>query len=176
MTARARHILVTIASLLALCIGSFALSQPLSVPKLGGRVNDTAGVLSSADRQRLSDRLARYERETSHQVAILTVPTLAGESIETFSRRVANTWGLGRKGIDNGILLVLATGDRRVRIELGLGFEKYIRDQDAESIIAESMVPKFRKGDYAGGLQAGLEPLMSKARAFVVTPTTDRWR
>jgi len=114
--------------------------------------------------------LANYERETSHQIGVLLIPTLSGESIESFSLRVANSWKLGQKGLDNGILVTLAMEERAVRIELGLGMERFISNAAAQSIIKNSMVPAFRRGDYAGGLHAGLEQLMSEGRRFVVTP------
>jgi uncharacterized protein len=139
-------------------------------PRLQGRVTDVANVLAVADRDRLTKMLARYEKETSHQLAVLIIPTLSGESIESFSLRVANAWSLGQKGLDNGILVTLAMKERSVRIELGLGMEKYITNTTAQSIVSNSMVPAFRKGDYAGGLQAGLEQLMKEGRQFVVTP------
>lgn len=140
------------------------------VPRLEGRVTDVARVLSEADRERISDLLARYERETSHQIGVLLIPTVSGEKIESFSLRVANSWKLGQKGLDNGILVTMAMKERAVRIELGVGMERFISNATAQSIINNSMVPAFRKGDYAGGLQAGLEQLMREGRRFVVTP------
>lgn len=140
------------------------------VPPLEGRVTDLADVLSPAERDRLERMLAGYEEETSHQIAVLLVSTLAGEDIDAFSLRVANTWGLGQKGIDNGVLVTLAMKERAVRIELGFGMEKYISNETAKSIIDGVMLPAFRKGDYAGGLEAGLEQLMGLGRRFVVPP------
>ena len=140
------------------------------VPRLEGRVTDVARVLSEADRERLNSLLARYERETSHQIGVLLIPSLSGETIESFSLRVANSWKLGQKGLDNGILVTMAMKERAVRIELGVGMERFISNATAQSIISSSMVPAFRKGDYAGGLQAGLEQLMSEGRRFVVPP------
>ena len=133
-------------------------------------MTDVANVLSDAERNRLADRLARYERETSHQIAVLLIPTLSGERIESFSRRVANSWKLGREGLDNGVLVTLAMKERAVRIEVGLGMERFISNATALSIINTSMVPAFRKGDYGGGLEAGLEQLMREGRRFVVAP------
>ncbi len=144
------------------------------VPKHEGWINDTANVLSSPERNRLSDILSRYQQETHHQLAVLTVPTLSGESIETFSLRVANTWGLGYKGLDNGILVTLAMKERRVRIELGKGMNRYISDSTAQSIVSTSMTPAFAKGDFSGGLEAGLSRLMQEARSFVVSDPPPR--
>jgi uncharacterized protein len=141
-----------------------------SIPRLEGRVTDVAKVLSEADRDRLSSLLARYERETSHQIAVLTIPSLLGESIESFSLRVANSWSIGHKDFNDGILITLAMKERRIRIELGLGMEKFITNATAQSIIETSMVPAFRNNDYAGGLESGLKQLMKEARKFVIKP------
>ena len=140
------------------------------VPKLQDRVTDTANVLSAPDRKRLVDMLADFERETYHQIAVLTIPRLSGESIESFSLRVANSWRIGHKGLDDGILVTLAMKERRVRIELALGMEKFTTNATADSIIRTAMVPAFSKGDYAGGLESGLKQLMIEARKFVITP------
>ena len=159
---------------LAVALFLFAPFSPAAdrqtVPRLEGRVTDVARVLSEADRERLNSLLARYERETSHQIGVLLIPSLSEETIESFSLRVANSWKLGQKGLDNGILVTMAMKERAIRIELGVGMERFISNATAQSIINSSMVPAFRKGDYAGGLHAGLERLMSEGRRFVVTP------
>jgi uncharacterized protein len=152
---------------LSLCAFAHA-ADYISVPTLQGRVTDLANVLSIQDRERLSKMLAAYEQETQHQLAVLIVPTLSGEAIESFSLRVANTWKLGHKGVNNGILVTLAISDRKTRIELGLGMEPYISNATAASIISRSMIPAFRRGDYAEGLDAGLIELMKEGRKFVV--------
>jgi uncharacterized protein len=145
-------------------------SDSQNTPQLEGRVTDKANLLSISDRDHLANLLEQCEQETSHQIGVLVIPTLSGEDIESFSLRVAKAWGLGRKGLDNGILVTLAVNDGKIRIELGLGMQKYITNEMAGSIITDAMVPAFRKGDYSGGLQAGLELLMKQARQFVVTP------
>lgn len=142
-----------------------------SVPPLIDRVTDTAGVLTSAERKRLSKLLADYEDETHHQLAVLTIATLSGEPLETYSRTVANTWGLGYRGVDNGILIVLAMKEHKVRIELGKGMERYISDAQAKAIIDDTMTSAFARGDFAGGLEQGLKRLMADARRFVVNPS-----
>src|SRR5258708_29486853 len=142
------------------------------VPKLTGRVNDTANVLSESDRERLSDILVKYEQETHHQIAVLTIATLRDEPIETFSLRTFNAWGLGFKGVDNGILITLAMKERRVRIELGKGMQRFISDADAKLIIDKEMTPAFSKGNFSSGLEHGLERLMDQGRRFVVTINT----
>jgi uncharacterized protein len=138
------------------------------VPKLEGWVNDTAEILSDRDSKRISDMLGRYQDETFHRVVVLTVPTLSGEKIEAFSLRVANAWQLGYKGLDDGILVVLAMKEHSVRVELGRGMGHYITDATAQSIIDSSMTPAFAHGDFAGGLERGLNRLMDEGRHFVV--------
>jgi len=137
-------------------------------PRIEGRVTDVANVLSDADRRTLTDLLAKYEAETYHQYCVLTVPSVRPETIEAFSLRIANEWALGHKGLNNGVLVVLAVGDRAIRIELGSGMEKYISDETTQAIIEEAMLPAFRTGRYADGLTAGLQRLMSEGRKFVV--------
>ena len=136
-------------------------------PEPAGRVTDQAAVLSAKDNQHLSQMLAGYERETTHQLAVLTVSSLSGESIEAFSLRVAKSWALGRKGVDNGILIVLAPTERKVRIELGRGFERYISNSRAEEIVGSQMLPAFRHQEYSKGLQRGIQQLMTEGRALV---------
>ena len=110
----------------------------------------------------------KYQRETHHQVAVLTIPGLDGETIEAFSLRTANAWGLGNKGFDDGILVTLAMRERRVRSELGKGMQRFISDADAKQIVDAEMTPLFLKGDISGGLERGLERLMDDGRHFVV--------
>ena len=144
------------------------------VPRFDGRVNDLAKVLSASQRDRLEGILARYEQETTHQIAILIVPTLSGESIESFSLRVGNSWKIGHKGLDDGILVVLAVADGQARIQLGLGMEKFITNELAKSIIVTSMIPAFKQGQFAEGLERGLLPLMEAGRKFVVYSSARR--
>jgi uncharacterized protein len=142
-------------------------SGNISVPILNGQVNDAANVLSIEDQERLSKLLRDYEKETKHQIAVLTVPTLAGEAIESFCLRTEKAWRLGRKGIDDGIVICLAMKERRVRIELGIGMNRYISNAEAKEIIDVEMTPLFSKGDFAGGLERGLKRLMEEGRRFV---------
>jgi uncharacterized membrane protein YgcG len=145
----------------------FPLSARSQVPDLAGRITDSAAILSAQDKTRLAQMLDDYERETTHQIAVLIVPSLSGESIDAFSLRVANAWSLGRKGVDNGILVVLAPNDRKVRIELGRGFKRYISDTQAQEIIDTQMLPALRQQEYFRALQSGLRQLMQEGRAFV---------
>ena len=128
-----------------------SLALALEVPYLGGRINDTAGLLDSGTRERLEAKLAGFEAETGAQVVVLTIPSLEGEVLEQYSLRVAQTWGLGRKGVDDGVLVLIASGDRKMRIEVGYGLEAQLTDLQAGRILDSVMAPRFRGGDFSGG-------------------------
>ena len=154
--------------------GSSADSGRVPVPQLTGRVVDTVNLLLPADQERLSKLSQAYEQETGHQIAVLIIPTLAGEPIESFCLRTTKAWRLGRKGIDDGILVCLAMKERQVRIELGIGMNRYISNAEAKEIIDAEMTPLFSKGDIAGGLERGLKRLMEEGRRFTAMDTTRR--
>ncbi len=134
------------------------------MPALRAHVNDLAGVLPAERAQRLEQMLTQFETETSHQIAVLTVPTTDGEPIESFALRVAEAWKLGRKGADNGILLIVATQDRRARIEVGYGLEGVVPDIVGKRVIEDVMAPRFRANDMPGGIDAAADALMRAAR------------
>lgn len=129
----------------------------LEVPYLSGRVNDLAGLLDDATRERLEQKLANLEQATGAQVVILTIPSLEGESLEEFSHRVASTWQLGQKGKDNGVLFMIAKNDRKMRLEVGYGLESVLPDATCRRILDNLVRPRFRAGDFAGGIEAGVE-------------------
>jgi uncharacterized protein len=135
----------------------------LEVPPLEGRVNDRAGVLSAELRQRLEQRLAAYEQSSGHQFAVLTLKTLDGQPLEEFSIRVVEQWKLGKAGKDDGLLLLVVTGDHKVRIEVGYGLEGAITDALSSRVTRNVLAPAFRKGDYGGGIERALEALMAVA-------------
>jgi len=116
----------------------------LEVPPLGARVNDLAGLLTPEQRRALESELAAFEGETSHQVVVLTIPSLEGEAIESFSIRVVDEWKIGHRRLDNGVLLLVAAKDRRARIEVGYGLEGILPDAVAARIMREVMIPRFR--------------------------------
>lgn len=131
----------------------------VAVPALTARVTDQAGVLQPEQRASLESRLAALEQEKGSQIAILTVPTTQPETIEQYGIRVAESWQLGRKGVDDGLLILLAMDDRTMRIEVGYGLEGVIPDAVAKRVIAEIMTPYFRQGDFYGGLDAAVTQL-----------------
>jgi uncharacterized protein len=146
-----------------LCLGFLLIAAtafPLDVPALRGRVNDYAGVIGQEQARSLEARLEQFEQETGHQVAVLTIPTLDGEDIEGFGIRVAESWKIGQKGFDNGVILIVAVKDRRLRLEVGYGLEGVLPDAVAFRIISDYIVPRFRVQDYAGGITAGIDAVL----------------
>jgi len=138
------------------------------VPPLQARVNDRAQVLSAAQADALERKLAAFEQETTHQIAVLTVPSLEGDPIEDFAIRVVDAWKLGREDADNGILVLVAPNDRQVRIEVGRGLEGVVPDAIASRIIRNQMIPRFQAGDVAGGIEAGVDAVAAAAKGEVV--------
>ena len=145
---------------LLLCF-SYAAAADVAVPPPTGRVVDQTGTLSGGDIAALTQTLKDLETRKGSQVAVLMVPTTDQESIEQFSIRVAEAWKIGRKKIDDGALLVVAKNDRRLRIEVGYGLEGALNDVTAKRIIDEVITPKFRSGDFAGGISAGVERIIA---------------
>jgi uncharacterized protein len=149
------------AILLALLVGwVFPALAEVAVPPLTGRVVDQTGTLSSGDVGSLTQTLKDLEARKGSQIAILIVPTTGEETIEQFSIRVAEAWKIGRKKIDDGALLVIAKNDRHLRIEVGYGLEGALTDATTRRIIDEVITPKFRAGDFAGGVRAGMERMI----------------
>ncbi|WP_374328187.1 YgcG family protein [Azonexus sp.] len=135
-------------------------ADPIALPALNERVVDLTGSLSANDRAGLVERLTRLEQEKGAQIAILLLPSTAPESIEQFGIRLAEGWKIGRKGVDDGVIVIVAKDDRRMRIEVGYGLEGAIPDAIAKRIVDEQMAPRFRDGDFAGGLGAAVDTLV----------------
>lgn len=145
----------------------------VGVPDPAGHVTDLTGTLTAAQRSALDEQLAAFEQRKGAQVVILLVPTTQPEAIEQYALRVAERWRLGRAGVDDGALLLVAKDDRTLRIEVGYGLEGVLTDATARRIIDEIIVPRFRTGDFYGGITAGVtrvlavidgEPLPEPAR------------
>jgi uncharacterized protein len=146
----------------ALLLGWVAPALALvAVPPLSGRVVDQTGTLSTGDIASLTQTLKDLETRKGSQIAVLIVPTTNGEAIAQFSLRVAEAWKIGRKKIDDGALLVIAKNDRHLRIEVGYGLEGALTDVTTKRIIDEVITPKFKSGDFAGGVSAGLERIIA---------------
>lgn len=134
------------------------------VPFLSGRVVDEAGLLPADRRASLEEELRSFEEATGAQVAVLTVESLEGEVLEDYSLRVAETWELGRSGEDDGVLLLVARDDRKLRIEVGYGLEDELTDLEAGRIVRNVIVPRFKAGDYPGGIEAGVDAILGTIR------------
>lgn len=132
----------------------------VAVPPLTARVTDLSGTLTPAQQQNLEQTLRQFEARKGSQIAVLIVPTTRPEAIEQYAIRVAETWKLGRKGVDDGILLLVAKDDRELRIEVGYGLEGVIPDAVAKRVISEIIVPYFKQGDFYGGIHAGINRLI----------------
>jgi uncharacterized protein len=157
-----------LAALLAACTVTLAHAQweagtdgLAPVPPLRERVTDLTGTLSPAAQQALVAKLAAWEQKTGNQLAVLMVPSTQPEPIEAYSIRVAEAWKIGRKGQDNGALLLVAKNDRKMRIEVGYGFEGVLTDATSRRIIAETIAPRFRQDQYAQGIEAGVDQIMA---------------
>src|SRR3954464_1546756 len=149
------------ACLLALLLcWSYAALADVAVPPLTGRVVDKTATLSSGDIASLDKTLKDFEARKGSQVAVLIVPTTQPETIEQYSIRVAEAWKIGRKKIDDGAILVVAKEDRKLRIEVGYGLEGALTDVTAKRIIDEVITPKFRSGDFAGGIRDGVDRML----------------
>lgn len=147
--------------LLASLILSMNPAFALSVPPLTGRVNDTAHLLSPATIRLLNQSLESLSQRESTQIVVLTIPSLADEDLESYSLKVAETWKIGQKGLDNGALLLVAVQERKVRIETGYGLEGRLTDLVAGRIIRERIVPAFRRGNFDQGVIDGVTAMIA---------------
>ncbi len=145
------------ALLLAFFIITPETQAEVPVPPLAARVTDLTGTLDAAQTRALESRLAQFETQKGSQIAVLIIPTTQPETIEQYGIRVADAWKLGRKGIDDGALLLIAKNDRTLRIEVGYGLEGALNDATAKRIVSEIIEPKFKQGDFYGGIAAGVD-------------------
>lgn len=136
----------------------------LEVPRLAGRVNDYAGMLSPAAEQKLERMLSEFEQRESTQIVVLTIPSLDGEALEDFSMRVAEKWKIGQRGLDNGAILLVAKAERKVRIEVGYGLEGRLTDLHSARIIRGIIVPEFKAGRYDNGVIRAVEAMIAAVR------------
>lgn len=161
--------------LLPLCANAWAADGGLvPVPELKARVTDLTQTLSSAERSALEQKLAAFEAQKGSQIAVLIVPTTQPEEIEQYSIRVVDAWKLGRAKVDDGALLLVAKNDHHLRIEVGRGLEGAMPDAIAKRIIAEVIAPYFRQGDFAGGINAGVDRMISVVNGEALPPPPRR--
>ncbi|NML13782.1 TPM domain-containing protein [Azohydromonas caseinilytica] len=158
-------LMTLLAALCALLPGTAAAQDVLPVPALSARVIDQTNTLNAAQRQALESRLAAFESQLGTQLVVLLVPSTAPEDIAAYAQRVADTWKIGRRDVGDGLLLVVAKNDRRVRIEVAKALEGAIPDLAARRIIDRAITPAFRAGNFAGGLQAATDELEALVRA-----------
>jgi uncharacterized protein len=144
------------------------------VPALQARVTDLTGTLSPAQQSKLEQALTAFEARKGSQIAVLIVPTTQPETIEQYAMRVAEAWQLGRKGIDDGVLLLVAKEDRALRIEVGYGLEGVIPDAVAKRVISEIIIPYFKRNDYFGGIEAGVNRLIRLVDGEPLPPPAEK--
>lgn len=156
----ARHYLAAFSAglvlLLVLCLP--LLAQQL--PALTGRVVDNANIIDAITEQRLTEKLAAFEQKSSDQIVVATITDLGGDAIEPYANRLFRQWGLGQAQENNGILLLVAVDDRKMRIEVGYGLEGTLTDLHSRLIIENIMVPAFRQGDYATGIENAVDEII----------------
>ncbi|MEO8486938.1 MAG: YgcG family protein [Betaproteobacteria bacterium] len=179
-----RTVLASASAFLATLVASAALAQAPAweggsdglkpIPALSAHVTDLAATLSDAERQALESKLVAFESATGAQLAVLIVPTTQPEPIEAYAIRVADAWKIGRKGRDDGALLLVAKNDRRLRLEVGYGLEGLIPDALARRIVSDDVAPKFRDGNYAAGIGAGVDRIIGIVQKGELPPPEKR--
>lgn len=155
-------LLIGIVAFLALLIGTPARAQ--TFPKFTGLVTDAANVLPADRKAALEQKLEALQQQTGHQLVVATIPDLQGYDIADYGYRLGRAWGVGLKGADNGAILIVAPTERKVRIEVGYGLEPIITDALSSVIIQTRIVPAFKAGDMAGGIEAGADALADQLR------------
>jgi uncharacterized protein len=160
---------------MALLLGALAIRADVAIPPLTARVTDLTGTLSGEAVTRIETKLANLEAKKGSQIAVLIVPTTQPEEIEQFGIRLAEAWKLGRKGVDDGAILIVAKDDRRLRIEVGQGLEGALPDAIANRIITETITPHFKLGDYDGGIEAGVDRMISVVNGEPLPEPDRKW-
>lgn len=159
-----RGVLTRFASALGLffllACGLLGAQELQPVPRLTARVTDASGTLAADQRSRLEAKLAAFERDKGSQIAVLIVASVKPETIEQYALRVVEAWRLGRRGVDDGALLLIAKEDRKLRIEVGYGLEGALNDATAKRIVSETISPRFKQGDFYGGIDAGVDAMI----------------
>lgn len=159
--------------LLALLLCGTAQAE-VAVPQLAHRVTDLTSTLDATQKQVLETKLAAFEARKGSQIAVLLVPSTQPETIEQFGIRVVDAWKLGRKGVDDGVLLLIAKDDRKLRIEVGYGLEGALNDATSKRIVSEIIAPNFKRGDYYSGIDAGVDAIIKVVEGEPLPPATQR--
>src|SRR6185295_1372926 len=158
------------AALLVFSLLSGAARADVPVPPVKARVTDLTGTLSAQQKSELEARIAAFEARRGSQLAVLMLPSTRPEEIEQYAIRLAEAWKIGRKKVDDGLILVVAKDDRRLRVEVGYGLEGAIPDSVARRVIEERITPRFRDGDFYGGIRDGVEQLIRLAEGETLPP------
>lgn len=173
MGSQARRVLMRIFALLAVCAAfsvHAAEGDPQPVPPLKERITDTTATLSAADEARIEAKLKQFEAQKGAQIAVLIVGTTQPEAIFDYAIRVGEAWKLGRKGVDDGVLFLIAKNDRKLQILTGPGVQGVLTDAMSKRIIAEIVAPKFRAGDFAGGIEQGVDKIIAVLQGEALPP------
>lgn len=162
-----RPLSITLAALLLASCAAEA-EEPASKPalELTGRVVDAASILSPSFESTMTDRLARLEDDTSVQLVVATTPSLNGHDIADYATDLGNAWGLGDEDLDNGLLLLVAPNERKVRIAVGYGLEASVKDDEAAQIIQQDILPHFRQSNYEAGVGDGVDSLIDEVTPY----------
>lgn len=163
---------------LALTLSAFGASPlraQVPVPTLEARVTDLTGTLTASQQSSLEDKLQQFEARKGSQLAVLIVPTTEPEDIAAFGIRVADAWKIGRKGVDDGAILIIAKDDRELRIEVGRGLEGVLPDITAGRIINDTILPLFKQGDFYGGVNAGLDQMIRVVDGEALPAPDKKW-
>ncbi len=153
-----RLLALLLLAILAILAGTAAAALPIPPPP-DHRVNDFAGVLPAAERERLEEKLRSWERESSNQIVVAIFRSLDGESLEDYSIRLAQAWRIGQKGLDNGVIFLVFVDDRKMRLEVGYGLESKLTDALSSQILRQVVAPHFREGKIGDGIAAGLDAI-----------------
>ncbi|MEJ2056958.1 MAG: TPM domain-containing protein, partial [Desulfofustis sp.] len=170
-----RNILTPLFFFLLTLLSAFP-AAALDVPNLQGRVNDYADMLSASTEASLESVLQSLETSDSTQIVVLTIDSLRGDNLEDFSLRVVENWKIGRQDLDNGVLLLVVRGDRKIRIEVGYGLEGKLTDLTAGRIIRNVISPKFRQGDFNQGIIDGVGAIVAVVRGEFAAPADSKLR
>jgi uncharacterized protein len=149
--------------LLLLLVAAPAAAQ--NFPQLTGRVVDAANIIPDAEEAALTQKLEAVEKASSRQLVVATVPSLEGYPIEDYGYQLGRKWGIGQKGVNNGIILLVAPNDRKVRIEVGYGLEPIMTDALSSEIVRDQILPRFKADDYPGGIEAGADAIIAQLQA-----------
>ncbi|MEO8248762.1 MAG: TPM domain-containing protein, partial [Burkholderiales bacterium] len=172
---RLRAAIANLVCVALLAIAAPALAQDVQpVPALTSRVIDQTGTLDAASKQAIETKLAALEQEKGSQVVLLMVPTTAPEDISSYANRVGNAWKIGRKNVGDGVLFIVAKNDRRTRIEVAKTLEGAIPDLAATRIIEQAVTPRFKQGDFVGGVSAGIDRIVGLIKGEELPPVAKR--